>query len=310
MRIKAVLARGGLAPRKLVVAQTAHRHRLDDQVAQSEPSASESISNSRPSPDDTAPSSDDSAHSPDNRSDQHQSIEDTPHDDLALAAVTHSLSLSRITRGTAQNPYNPSQTAYNSSQWMVSPFAETRGFSYAVLIATMIAVLQPNSNHSTTWLLRRQRDLIELTLCRGLKSTSKHRSLLETERTTLNSLASDVRRETLKVVITTDHLVEESDLPNEGAKSGQTGDVVTSDKGETTGTSDICGKPLFKLRGSVKTPIRQFAYHPSTTGLPPVDSTWRGRRTQSILDCHCSFVSTQSGRSCIRHSRVFNMGGV
>ncbi|KAI9602020.1 hypothetical protein KEM48_001311 [Puccinia striiformis f. sp. tritici PST-130] len=172
MRIKAVLARGAWPPGQLVVAQTAHRHRLDDQVAQSEPSASESISNSRPSPDDTAPSSDDSAHSPDNRSDQHQSIEDTPHDDLALAA-----------------------------------------------------------------------------------STSKHRSLLETERTTLNSLASDVRRRTPESCYhNKDHLVEESDLPNEGAKSGQTGDVVTSDKGETTGTSDICGKPLFKLRGSVKLP--------------------------------------------------------
>ncbi|KAI7954019.1 hypothetical protein MJO28_006566 [Puccinia striiformis f. sp. tritici] len=129
-------------------------------------------------------------------------------DDAAITSITKSLAMTVInpTPGPLAAKYiydtcKPSLqvplVSYHSLRkkieplalWMTSPFLNTCPvFTYAVLVATMFTILHPASNLSSAWLLRRQHNLIELSLCSGLSSNSKSRSLTTTESLALDKL--------------------------------------------------------------------------------------------------------------------------
>ncbi|WAR63261.1 hypothetical protein PtB15_18B343 [Puccinia triticina] len=109
-------------------------------------------------------------------------------DNTALATITDSLALTRISAGPGFF-----RLVYDTSRWMTSPFLNTRPvFTYAILAASMFTILLSASNLSSSWLLRKQRQLIELTLRLGLNSSSAPRPLTATENAALNKLPVDI----------------------------------------------------------------------------------------------------------------------
>ncbi|KNZ52246.1 hypothetical protein VP01_3638g3 [Puccinia sorghi] len=114
----------------------------------------------------------------------------------ALAAVTHSLALTRIE--SARAPDDPlSLNVYDTSRWMISPFQSTPpAFTYAMILGTMFAVLQPVSQKSSSWLLRSQRDLIQLTMRDGYQTSFSLRPLTAAEEILLEKLPVDTRTTT------------------------------------------------------------------------------------------------------------------
>jgi hypothetical protein len=145
------------------------------------------------------------------------------------------------------------------------------------MIATMFAILQPMSNHSSAWLLRRQRDLIELSICHELKSHPSSRSLSTTEKSALDSIPSDTR--TLIKRLKLDPLIFRLNCcskcfatypldrtPNKCYhRDDNVDEAHESDTPDKAGNSEeepsaVCGQPLFKLCRSVNTPVRYFAY--------------------------------------------------
>ncbi|KAA1118691.1 hypothetical protein PGT21_002344 [Puccinia graminis f. sp. tritici] len=122
----------------------------------------------------------------------------------------------------------------------------------------MFSVLQPTSNNTSSWLLCRERELLELTLQHGIQSGSQPRMLTATEQTSLQKLPSDTR----STVKCDDKLVDEGE-DDDNADTSAEENLVQEDEDEKDQISTqtaLCGQPLFHMRQSRKTPIRQFAY--------------------------------------------------
>ncbi|KAI7966749.1 hypothetical protein MJO29_000026 [Puccinia striiformis f. sp. tritici] len=251
----------------LVIAKTARHHQLDDQAQASDlaPAAGPTTSASLHSPE---PESEGEAPQPEEREGE------APDHlfDAALAAVTKSLTLTRI------GPARPS--VFDTSRWMVSPVLLTAPvFTYGALIATMFSILQSTSNRSSAWILRSQRDMIELTLCNGLRSQSSPRSLTATEQSTLDELPVDTRTTikwlkldpsiqrqsccarcfaTYPLNRTPDHCYHQEDHVDEEEPDDK--DAPANEESPDPQDGRPCGEPMFRLRRSVKTPVRYFAF--------------------------------------------------